>query len=137
MKSTVGDENGRYILLDVTVQGSNYFMRNVYAPNKTQEQCSFFDKLLQKLDNLVTGQNQRIIIGGDFNDVRDLDLDSSGGSPKENMSAKVLDNFCLNYDFIDIWRIRNPESKFYLETKEAPCSEHRRPKLMLRNKRDW
>ena len=129
LKSTVADENGRYILLDVTVQGSNYFMGNVYAPNKTQKQCSFFDKLLQELNNLVTGQNQRIIIGGDFNDVRDLDLDSSGGSPKENMSAKVLDNICLNYDLIDIWRIRNPESKFYLETKEDLCSEHRQPKL--------
>ena len=88
LKSTVADENGRYILLDVSVQGSNFFMGNVYAPNKTQEQCSFFDKLLQKLDNLVTGQNQRIIIGGDLNDVRDLDLDSSGGSPKKKGQLK-------------------------------------------------
>ena len=125
LKSTVADENGRYILLDVTVQGSNYFMGNVYAPNKTQEQCSFFDKLPQKLDNLVTGQNQRIIIGGDLNDVRDLDLDSSGGSPKKKGSAKVLDNICLNYDLIDIWRIRNPESKLFTWRQKKTLAQRR------------
>ena len=63
MKSTLADDNGRYILLDVTVQGSNYIMGNIYAPNKTKEQCSFFEDLQQKLDDFVTCQNQRIIIG--------------------------------------------------------------------------
>ena len=120
LKFTVADENGRYILLDVTVQGSNYIIGNVYAPNKIQEQCSFFDKLQHKLDNLVTGQNQRIIIGGDFNVVRDLDLDSSGGSPREKESAKILDNICLNHDLIDIWRIRNPDSNFLPGDKRSP-----------------
>ena len=100
-------------------------MGNVYAPNKTQEQCSFFDKLPQKLDNLVTGQNQRIIIGGDLNDVRDLDLDSSGGSPKKKGSAKVLDNICLNYDLIDIWRIRNPESKLFTWRQKKTLAQRR------------
>ena len=63
MKSKLADNNGRYILLDVTVQGSNYIMGNIYAPNKTKEQCSFFEDLQQKLDDFVTCQNQRIIIG--------------------------------------------------------------------------
>ena len=43
----------------------------------------------------------------------DLDLDSSGGSPKEKGSAKILDNIRLNYDLIDIWRIRDPDSKLF------------------------
>ena len=73
----------------------------IYPPNKTQEQCSFFDKLQQKLDDPITDQNQRIKIGGDFNVVRDPNLNSSGGSPKEKRSAKILDNICLNYDFTD------------------------------------
>ena len=110
---------------NVTVQGSNYIMGNVYAPNKIQEQCSFFEKLQQKLDNLVTGQNQRITIGGDFNVVRDLDLDSSGGSPKEKESAKILDNVCLNYDLIDIWRIRNPDSKLFTWRQKKPLVQRR------------
>ena len=86
---------------------------------------SIFDKLQQKLDNLVTGQNQRIIIGGDFNVVRDLDLDSSGGSPKEKESAKVLENICLNYDLIDIWRIRNPDSKLFTWRQKKPLVQRR------------
>ena len=79
---------------------------------KTEEQCSCFDKLQQKLDHLITDQNQRIIIGRDFNVVRDPNLDSSGGSPKEKRSAKISD-ICLNYDLTDIWRIRNPDNKIF------------------------
>jgi len=42
------DNNGRYILLNVTVQGSDYIMGNIYSPDKIKEQCTFFDELQQK-----------------------------------------------------------------------------------------
>jgi len=48
LKSIVADDNGRYILLNVTVQGCNYFFGNIYAPNKVREQCSFFEVLEKK-----------------------------------------------------------------------------------------
>ena len=125
MKSKLADDNGRYILLDVTVQGSNYIMGNIYAPKKTKEQCSFFEDLQQKLDDFVTCQNQRIIIGGDFNVVNDPDLDCSGGVPKVKESSKILDDICLNYDLIDIWRIRNPESKLFTWRQKKPLIQRR------------
>ena len=125
MKSKLADDNGRYILLDVTVQGSNYIMGNIYAPNKTKEQCSFFEDLQQKLDDFVTCQNQRIIIGGDFNVVNDPDLDCSGGVPKVKESSKILDDICLNYDLIDIWRIRNPEIKLFTWRQKKPLIQRR------------
>ena len=48
MKSILTDNNGRYVLLNVTVQGSDYIMGNIYSPNKIKEQCTFFDDLQQK-----------------------------------------------------------------------------------------
>ena len=48
LKSILADANGRYILLNVTVQGCNYFLGNIYAPNKVREQCSFFEELEKK-----------------------------------------------------------------------------------------
>ena len=125
MKSKLADDNGRYILLDVTVQGSNYILGNIYAPNKTKEQCSFFEDLQQKLYDFVTCQNQRIIIGGDFNVVNDPDLDCSGGVPKVKESSKILDDICLNYDLIDIWRIRNPEIKLFTWRQKKPLIQRR------------
>ena len=45
--------SGRYILLNAKVQGSDYIVGNIYAPNKIKEQCNFFDELQQKLDDLL------------------------------------------------------------------------------------
>lgn len=30
------DENGRYIIIEVELQGSNFLFVNIYSPNKTQ-----------------------------------------------------------------------------------------------------
>ena len=46
MKSIITDDNGRYILLNAKVQGSDYILGNTYTPNKTKEQCNFFDYFL-------------------------------------------------------------------------------------------
>ena len=98
LKSILADDNGRYILLNTTVQGCNYFFGNVYGPNKVREQCSFFEELEKKIDDFIADENHRIIIGGDFNVVNDPDLDCSGGTPKEEESSKFLNSICLNYD---------------------------------------
>ena len=97
MKSIITDDNGRYILLNAEVQGSDYILGNIYAPNKIKEQCNFFVALQQKLDNFITTQDQRIIIGGDLNVIMDQNLDCAGGSPKEKESVKFLNDICLNY----------------------------------------
>ena len=113
MKSIITDDNGRYILMNAKVQGSDYILGNIYAPNKIKEQCNFFVELQQKLDDIITIQDQRITIGGDFNVIMDLNLDCAGGSPKKKESVKFLNDICLNYDLIDIWKTRNPDSTLF------------------------
>ena len=94
MKSIITDDNGRYILLNAKVQGSDYILGNIYAPNKIKEQCNFFVELQQKLDDYFTIQDQRIIIGGDFRVIMDQNLDCAGGSPTEKESEKFLNYIC-------------------------------------------
>jgi len=36
------DDEGRSIVMEADVQGSPYLFVNIYAPNKTQDQCRFF-----------------------------------------------------------------------------------------------
>ena len=124
MKS-ITDDNGRYILLNAKVQGSDYILGNVYAPNKIKEQCNFFVELQQKLDDFITIQDQRIIIGRDFNVIMDQNLDCAGGSPKEKESVKFLNDICLNYDLIDIWRTRNPDSTLFTWRQKKPLIQRR------------
>ena len=42
LKSTAVDENGHYILLDVTEQSSSHIMGNIYAPNKNRRTMLLF-----------------------------------------------------------------------------------------------
>ena len=125
MKSILADDNGRYVLLNATVQGCNYFFGNVYAPNKVCEQCSFFEEPEKKIDDFIADENHRIIIGEDFNVVNDPDLDCSGGTPKEKESVKFLNSICLSYDLIDIWRTRNLDRKLFTWKQKNPLVQRR------------
>ena len=66
-----------------------------------------------------------MIIGGDFNVVKDPDLDGSGGVPKQKESTKFLNSICLNYDLVDIWRIRNPGCKLFTWKQNKPLIQRR------------
>ena len=41
----------------------------------------------------------------------DSDLDCSGGKPFTKDSVKRIQDLCLDFDLLDVWRIRNPESR--------------------------
>ena len=42
LQSVKVDSQGRYILLEATIQDSPFLLLNIYAPNKCSEQCDFF-----------------------------------------------------------------------------------------------
>ena len=52
--------------MEVEVQESLYLFVNIYAPNKTQDQCRFFDKLNNNIEDCVANKELKIILGGDF-----------------------------------------------------------------------
>ena len=60
-------------------------------------------------------------MGGDFNVTLDSDFDCSGGKPFKKESVKQIQDLCLDFDLVNIWRIRNPE--FYMEAKKSFHSE--------------
>ena len=64
------DPDGRYILINAAVQGSDYLFVNIYAPNTVQEQCEFFsclDKLIEKFH--VNAVIQDICLNFDLVDI--------------------------------------------------------------------
>ena len=67
LKTIQVDNEGRYITMEAEVQSSNFLFVNIYAPNKVQEQCQFFDKLNKTIEDLVVNDEHKIVIGGDFN----------------------------------------------------------------------
>ena len=113
LKSCTHDKQGRYIILMGNVQEQPFVFVNIYALNKTSEQCIFFQEIQTELDslNLETDCDTCIIIGGDFNVILDHEFDGLGGKPNLKESVKIIEQIRLSFDLIDIWRVRNPDER--------------------------
>jgi len=59
IKNSVIDEEGRYVLLEMTIQESPFLLLNLYAPTKLNEQIHvlFFQELYQLFKVLILIQN--------------------------------------------------------------------------------
>ena len=125
VKSVNLDTEGRSIIMEAEVQGSLFLFVNIYAPNKVQDQCRFFENLNKNIEDFAVNKEHRIIVGGDFNVTLDSDLDCSGGKPFKKESVKQIQDLCLDFDLVDIWRIRNPECKRFTWRQKSPFIQRR------------
>ena len=98
------DDNGRYIIMEAEVQGSPFSFVNIYAPSSVQDQCCFYYNLNKNIEENIIGKDIRIILGGDFNVTLYPVWDCSGGNQSKKASAKLIEDLCLDFDLIDIWR---------------------------------
>ena len=78
-----------------------------------------------RLDGFEIDADSEIIIGGDFNVILDYDSDGFGGKPKLKISCKKIENLGSSFDLIDIWRIKNPESKRFTWKQGNPPIQRR------------
>ena len=77
------DDSGRFILCDLKTNGKSIALTNIYAPN--EDDPAFFKNLL---DHLQDFEGDKIIIGGNFNLVLDVEKDKKGGLPKTHHNAE-------------------------------------------------
>ena len=71
LQSVKTDSQGRYILLEALIQDSPFVLLNIYAPNKSTEQCDFFSKIAKELKSSLTFSDFSLVVGGDFNVIFD------------------------------------------------------------------
>ena len=116
------DEQERFIILKIVIQGQLIILVNIYTPNKTKDQCTFFEENQKELAELELGENCDVITGDDFNVILDADLDGTGGKPLINESCKNIASLCLSFDLIDIYRIRNLEVRRFTWRHKKPTS---------------
>ena len=125
LRSIKVDSQGRYVFLEVSIQDSPYFLLNIYAPNKCSEQCTFFKEISEILKAARAEQDYSIIVGGDFNVILDPDLDGRGGNNRKKDSAKLFEDMHLDFDLVDIWRIRNPTTPLFTWRQKIPVVRRR------------
>ena len=97
-------------------------MVNIYAPNKTKDQCIFFEEIKKAVDELELDENCGVIIGGDFNVILDAELDGTGGKPHKKESCKSIENLYSSFKLIDIYSIRNPKVRRFTWRQTNPVA---------------
>ena len=83
-------KNGRILILDAELDGTNLLLINFYNSNKESEQLSTFSnlqKLLEKFDNY---NKENVVFGGDFNLIFDCKFDGNTTLKKKSL-AKLIE----------------------------------------------
>ena len=103
------DNDGRILILDVTINDVNFVLINLYNANTETEQVSVLNNLSSLLEKFDVTLEKNLILAGDFNLFLNSKLDAKGGKPaiKKKSLAKLI-QLKESYDLCDIWRIRNP-----------------------------
>ena len=106
------DNLAHILVIEVKIDDSVFVLINIYNANTESEQLHTLNDLLIILETFEDIQNKSIVIGGDFNVILNLSLDSEGGKSviKKKTIAKLVQT-TEKLDFCDIWRIRNPKRK--------------------------
>ena len=108
----------KFLKIDDTV----FVLINIYNANTESEQLG---TLLDKVKDI---QSKNIVLGGDFNVIFVISLESLGGDPclKKKSIAKLI-QIKEKFDLCDIWRIRNPKIKcFTFQQQHIPGFIQRR-----------
>ena len=98
------DTSGRYVVIDIEINGFRMTICNLYAPN--EDNPIFFTELIETIEKLP---NDNRIIGGDFNLVLNVGVDKRGGTNRTNFQSQaVIANYMDETELVDIWRFHHP-----------------------------
>ena len=108
---TIHDTNGRFLLIHMSINDTEYVIANIYAPTKSfQEQQKQFISYVT--ENIMKFMGKKIIIGGDFNTYLDPLLDKKGGNIETvSACADMLKCLMAEFNLCDIYREQHPPAK--------------------------
>ncbi len=78
--NTYADKDGRFLIVRSIIEGDPITIINIYAPNIVAENVNFIDNLSENISNYGISNLDEIVNGGDWNVIRDPELDKSGGN---------------------------------------------------------
>lgn len=110
------DSNGRYVILDIDIDGVRMTVGSIYGPN--EDNPEFFIDVIHQIESIP---NDNRIIGGDFNLILDLNLDKKGGQKSTHKkSCTLVKNWMEETELVDIWRLQHPDSHMYTWNRKRP-----------------
>ena len=130
-------KDGRYILIRCTIFGVKIVLCNVYFPvrNKEIEQINMLQELTREINNIIN-EDCLVIMGGDFNMIRNFELDYMGHSQDQRHNRVLIkfEEFMDRFNLIDIWRERNPLRRQFSYRQNKPLVQSRLDYWMISSK---
>ena len=126
LNSVNADNEGCYLITEAEVQSSAFLLVNIYAPNKVQEQCDFLETLIRPLKILLPIKSTKFLSEVTLM-LRSTPILTAlvATRLKRIISTKNISDLCLDFDLVDIWRIRNPETKRFTWRQKRPLIQRR------------
>lgn len=120
------DRDGRFQIVQSLIADSPITIINVYGPNLESEQVKFFKLLDETLSKNDISNLNDLIIGGDWNVIRDAELDKAGGNYYvKKRSIECMDALIAKFDLNDTWRIKHPNTKRFSWRQSSPLVQCR------------
>jgi len=119
------DNNGRFLILRLNINGKTTCLINVYAPTQDypKEQNEFLEQYQSYLEMF---QDDEILAGGDWNIQLNPKLDKYEGDHTPQTSAsKLLAEIITNNNLMDIWRLKNPDNIKFSWRRRNPIRQSR------------
>ena len=115
--------HGQMQKLKLLINNNKITIYNIHAPNTDKDQQIFFENLKS---NIANDQGYDfLILAGDFNVVRNFQLDKQNGNVQKRKSHKILNEILDLFNLEDIWRKLNPKKKMFTWSKNNPKIECR------------
>ncbi len=127
IEKSITSDDGRRLLINCKINGQNFSLVNIYAPNKVTERIQFFKRTSKWIRQNIT-EDSALIIAGDFNSVMESRDRTTGRVESCHGHFK---NLLKQNSVIDVYRNKNPDQDGFTWTNPANPSHKSRLDYIL------
>ena len=80
IRTEISDENGKFIILYIEIQGTPCILINCYGPNSKSAEGKVLEQIASHLYEMEIDDSVHLVLGGDWNLIFDKTLDFMGES---------------------------------------------------------
>ena len=118
IEKQLNDKNRRILILQETIDDTEYFLINIYNANTEKHQLETLQNLSILLENFDNFYNKNVILAVDFNLFFNKKLECKEGIPiLKKQSVNHLIKLQEAFNLCDVWQIRNHKKNISLSDK--------------------
>ena len=130
--NTLRSREGRFVMVEAELEDKKFLLANIYGPNV--DDPLFFSQIMQTISESSMDFK---IVGGDLNVILNPEMDKYSLSSKktETAAVKFLNNFMEEEQWLDVWRIINPDARQYTWKRNTPLTMSRLDYLFMASRK--